>query len=736
MQLSKEVPNSGLKGALENFTNDFRAAISVALVALPLGLGIAFASDVPPIAGITSAIIGGLITTFLRSGKISINGPAAGLIIVVAGGMQILGSFEYVLAAFIFSGLIQFLLGIFKFGKIANYLPQSVIQGILAAIGLIIIAKQLHVALGEENSSGSAIETFVMLPESIDELNLLITIISIFCAAFLYFYPKTENKIIRSLPSALWVLIIAIPLTILFEGIDGSTELFGKALEIPNNLKIDIPENLSESFFFPDFTKIGTIQFWILVISITIIGTIESLVSVKAVDKLDEYKRKTNIDRDLWAVGLSTMISGAIGGLPVITVIIRSSVNINHNAKTKYSNFYHAIILLVLVLLIPEIIREVPKAALAVILIFTGFRLASPRVFKSCYRKGWEQLVIFCSTMIFTLFQNLLFGLFAGILTTLLVHYGRTALHYKLFLYHLFNPLIESKKEKDEKIHISIKGVLNFLNLYLLESELSKFDKNKDHLILDFALVKLVDNSVLDYLIEYRENYSNGENSLEIIGLDNHITSSDHPSSLHVFRKPQRYYFTSRQLELDKFSQDNSFDYFPDIRWENPKLKRFRLFSHHYIEYTYNNIRGDFQNGVNFRFYDVAYNSGGLVASDLQKISLIKLKFNFEFCTFCVHKENLVDTISDWIGIKDLRSKNLNSIFKNYTVEYENIIELDKFFNDELTSYILKNPLNIETYGNEMIIYTKMRLLSSEEMISLFENAKDISNIILNSKKN
>lgn len=734
MHISNDIPKPGLKGAKENFKNDFTAAISVALVALPLGLGIAFASDVPPIAGILSAIIGGLIATFFRSGHVSINGPAAGLIIVVATGVQSLGSYEYVLAAFVVSGLIMFLMGLLRFGKIADYLPISVVQGILAAIGLIIIAKQLHVAFGSTNSSSTAIDSFSALPESFINLNPAVTLIAILAISFLMLYPRIDNKILKSLPSALWVLIITVPFGFLINYLGEGKELLNFPLEIAREYKINIPEDLTKSFVFPDFSKIASTEFWILVLGVTIIGSIESLVSVKAVDKLDEYRRKTNINKDLYAVGLSTIVSALIGGLPVLTVIIRSSVNINHNAKTKYSNFYHAIILLGLVALIPGVIREVPKAALASILIFTGFRLASPRVFKNCYNKGWEQLLIFSATMIITLFNDLLWGLAGGIITTFLVHYGRTGLNFKTFLKHLKDPYINIFNEKDGKIHVAIKGVINFLNLYLLIRHLNKIDE-KEKIILDFAHTKLIDSTALEFIQDFKRSRQNDDPKVELIGLDNHKTSSEHPNALHVFHKPQRYYFTSRQLELEKFSNENAYTYFPDIRWENPKLKRFRVFNHTIIEYTYNNIKGTFKNGVDFRYYDVAYNSGIILGSEVHKLSLVKLKFDFEICTFSLHKENLVDTISDWISSKEIKSKKLERLFDKYSIEYNDFNKLDEFFNVELANYILQNPLNIESYKNEVILFKKMRLLSPDEIFSLHNHAQIISDLILKNNK-
>lgn len=731
MQVSTDIPKTGFKGLTSHFKDDFNAAISVALVALPLALGIALASDVPPMAGIIGAIIGGLVTSFFRSGHVSINGPGAGLIIVIAAGVDACGGYQYILAAIVFAGGIQMLLGLLRFGKIADYVPLSVVQGILAAIGLIIIAKQLHLAFGVHNITHSAVEAFTTLPESFLNLNPFILFIALIGIAIMIFYPKIDNKVIKAIPAALWVLIITIPASLLLNeiGFSGNTFL-GEPIGIPDKFKIAIPDNIYDSITHPDFSKITELPFWVTVISITIIGTIESLVSVKAVDKLDDYKRKTDPNRDLFAVGLSTICSGMVGGLPVITVIIRSSVNINHQGKTKFSNFYHGLILLVLVLLIPDVLKQIPEAALAAILIFTGWRIASPAVYRSALRKGWEQLIILLSTMAFTLFNNLIWGIFGGIVTTALIHYGRTGLKFKAFANHVIRPFISVEKEKDGNIHVRFKGILNFINLFKVQRQLREFNSS-EKLILDFTHAKLIDHSTLDYIHDFKQSHDNGNTTVELIGLDTHITSSNHPNALHVFRKPERYYFSSRQLQFDKYASSNGYQYFPEIRWENPKLSKFRVFSHSRVEYSFNNLKGDFQNGLQWTIYDVAYNIGYMLGTELNEITLIKVKFDFNLCSFCLRKENLVDTISDWIGKRDSNSENLNQLFDKYSLEYKNLTELDQFFSDDLTKYILENPLNIETHENEIIIYKKMRLLSFDEIQQLHNHAEIISQMIL-----
>ena len=415
---TQKIPKAGLKGLAENWQSDLRAAISVALVAMPLALGIAIASGVPPMAGILSAVIGGVITTFFRGSHLAINGPAAGLIAVILSAVMALkdGSghaLHYVLAAIVVSGAIQVLLGLLKLGKYADLFHSTVIHGILAAIGVIIIAKQIHIALGTVSASDEIVGTLVDAVRQIPNINPFVGIISLAGLLLLIFQSRISYKLFHLIPAPIWLLLLSIPFVFLFDFFQPQTHSFMSREYLTGpDLLINLPDNPLDAILYPDFSKIGTLAFWTSVFSITLISSIESLVGSKAVDKLDPYKRKTNLDKDLIGIGISTMLSGAIGGLPIITVIVRSSVNVHNNAKTKWSNLYHGLLLLLFIFILTPFIRMVPLCALAILLIYTGYKLTSPKVFKHVYSYGPEQLIFFVGTLVITLFTDLLFGIF------------------------------------------------------------------------------------------------------------------------------------------------------------------------------------------------------------------------------------------------------------------------------------------------------------------------------------
>ncbi|MFT5833899.1 MAG: MFS superfamily sulfate permease-like transporter, partial [Cognaticolwellia sp.] len=406
------LPKTGWKGLTDNWRSDLLAAISVSLVALPLGLGIAVASGAEPISGLISAIIGGIVVTLFRGSHLAINGPAAGLIAVILGGIATLDdgsgqTFNYVLAAITIAGGLQVLLGLLKLGKVAEIIPSSVIQGIMVAIGIIIFASQIHVALGTTTTFKNPIDKIIDVFYQVQNIHISIFIIALIGLLLLIFIPKIEVRLFQFFPASLWVLVVSIPLVYLFNHLGGSFTIDKKFL-------INIPTNLADALMFPNFSRINTLNFWLVVISITLIASIQTLAMAKAVDKLDPYKRKSNLDKDLIGVGIGTMVSGAIGGLPIITVIVRSTVNIHNNARTKWSNFYHGLLLIVFLIVLAPVIKLVPLAALAAILVHIGFKLASPDVFKQIYSMGIEQILFMVTTTVITLYTDLLIGILCG----------------------------------------------------------------------------------------------------------------------------------------------------------------------------------------------------------------------------------------------------------------------------------------------------------------------------------
>lgn len=526
-------PKEGFKGLIENWRSDLVAALSVALIALPLSLGIALAAGAPPMAGIISAIVGGLVTTFYRGGHIAVNGPAKGVIAVILAGIALLGdgtgqAFNYVLAAVVVSGAIQVVLGFLKLGRFADIFHSSVIYGILAAIGLIIFAKQIHVAMGTYSKSPSIIENLVDAFRMLPKANPFVVLISLVGLALVLIHPKIKFKPFQLLPAPMWVIALSIPFAYGFNFFtEHGLSFFGKNYQVGPDLLLSMPNNILESLMFPNFGKINTIGFWTTVFSILMITSIESLAIAKAVDKIDPYKRKTDLNKDLMGIGFGTIVAGMIGGLPIITVIIRSTVNVHNGAKTKWSNMYQGLLLLIFIVLLSPVMQKVPLCAFAILLVYTGFKLASPKVFKQVYSHGVEQLIFFVGTMVITLYTNLLIGLFGGLL---LVIIGQMILA-RVFIFRFFKLVFKGGthlvKNADNSFDLKIKGIANFLSILKINELLSQISPGSN-VTIDLSETRLVGITVMEQLYDFQSSHQSTGGTVQIIGLGKHTSSTEY----------------------------------------------------------------------------------------------------------------------------------------------------------------------------------------------------------------
>ncbi len=401
--------------------SDIQSGLVVFLVALPLCLGIALASGAPLFAGIISGIVGGIVIGLLSNSQLSVSGPAAGLTAIVLSAITSLGSYETFLLAVILAGAIQLILSVAKAGTISNYIPSNVIEGMLAAIGIIIILKQLPHAIGYDidnegdfffiEKSGS--NTFSTIFNAINYSHPGAIIITTVSLLIMIAFTKVEFlKKIKAIPGALIAVIIGITINEVFK-LTGST----LAISQDHLVKLPTPRNFNEfvaQFSFPEISGINNPSVWIIALTLAIVASIETLLCIEAADKMDPLKRHTNTNRELFAQGIGNIISGLIGGLPITSVIVRTSANANAGVKTKASTIIHGILLLIAVLTIPFILNKIPLACLAAILLITGYKLAGPSVFKLMYKGGKYQFTPFIVTVIAVVFTDLLKGVAIG----------------------------------------------------------------------------------------------------------------------------------------------------------------------------------------------------------------------------------------------------------------------------------------------------------------------------------
>jgi MFS superfamily sulfate permease-like transporter len=532
-----KVPKDYFTGLKENWKSDILSGFTIFLIALPLCIGIAIASGAPAMAGLYSGIVGGIVVSLLSGSYLTINGPAAGLIVIVLTSIETLGNgnkalgFEYTLAVIAISGIIQIILGLVRAGDFASLFPSSVIHGMLAAIGLIIIIKQFHVLLGVQTSKNNIIDLIQDIPHEITLLNPYITLIGLISIAIVLGMNYIKNETLKKIPSALVVAIVAI---ILQELIDFSNEreyeFLGNTYFIGKRYLVDIPESFTAGFTKPNFSIVFTKPFLLQVVIISVVASLESILTAFAVDKLDPYKRESDMNKELIAKGIGNTILGFIGGLPIIAEVVRSSANITNGAKTRWSNFFHGLFLLIFIVFFGPLIKKIPISALSALLIVVGFRLAIPN-FVRMYKVGIDKFFVFMVTVYITLAEDLLLGIGYGIFTRFFINLISMYLPKGMVLSDLFICNIKIiSDENDPVIKVKVWGLAVFSNFLKIKKLLYSLPKGKT-VELDITEVILVDSTVVENLESFKTLYESSDGTFLIQKNEKHRSNSDHPTS-------------------------------------------------------------------------------------------------------------------------------------------------------------------------------------------------------------
>ena len=734
-------PKTGFQGLIENWQSDLIAAVSVSLIALPLSLGIALAAGAPAMSGILSAVVGGIVTTLYRGGHISVNGPAKGVIAVILLGIALMDdgsgqAFNYVLAAVVVSGAIQVVLGLLKLGRLADIFHSSVIHGLLAAIGIIIFAKQIHVAIGTHSDSPSIIQNLVDAVLYLPQANPFVVIIALAGLLLLLFNSKISYRFFHILPAPMWGIALSIPFVYAFNFFDPHTLTFlGKAYEVGPSLLLDIPDNIVDSIMHPNFSKINTIEFWTTVLSILIITSIESLAIAKAIDKIDPYKRKTDLNKDLTGIGLSTMVAGLIGGLPIIAVIIRSTVNIHNGAKTKWSNMYQGLLLLLFIVVLSPIMRQVPLCAFAILLVYTGFKLASPAVFKQVYNQGTEQLIFFVGTMILTLYTNLLIGLLGGLLLAMVSHMLLARVSIIQFFKMIYNSGSELISKPDGSYDLKIKGIANFLGILKIDKLVTQIPSGAD-VNIDLSETRLVGITYMDYLVDYLKLQKDTGGKVFIKGLESHVSSSTHNRALKISLNNASTKLSPRQTRLQNLANEKDYQYTNRVDWNTSYLKNFHFFEIRPIERKSNCLKGTFKDlDVSWEIADVTFNEGAAFTAETFNTTLMVLKLNKKIPVFTMEKEGVFEKIFDRVmaftGYKDIDFEMYPDFSEKFLIMGNQASEIRSFFTDDIIRFFENHQIyHLESNGEALVIFDKIKLARTDETIAFIDYGKELATLL------
>ena len=714
------------------------AGFVVSLIALPLGLGLAIASEAPPLSGIIAAVAGGIVVALFGGSHVTIAGPGNGLVIVLLAAITTLGGgnlyegYLFTLAAIILSGGLLFLFGVLRLGAMSEFFPASALQGMLAAIGIGILAKQFHVMLGLTTVPGATVEQLLRIPDSLMlffGFHPFAGVLGLGSLIFLFLYSRIRNPYFHLIPAPMWVVVGSIGIGYYY------TLVLNKAVPIDPELLIKIPDQLFSSLPRPNFKKIFDINFIGVVFSITLIAVIESLLSIKAVDKLDPKKRRSNVNKDLRALGLASIVSGFLGGLNVVTVIARSSVNANNGGTNRSANFFHAAFLVLFIVLLGDQIQRIPLTALAAILVFTGYKLATPENLIRIYKIGPEQAFIFLITLVTTLFTSLIVGIAVGILFTFIVHLFLRKSFF-LFSLNIFKPnVLMYLEEQTGNYYVSVKNFCSFLNFYRLKKKLDQIPEN-EHAIVDFSLCDFVDHTVMEGLHDYQRSFARKNGVFETIGLDIHASETQHPFAvrkslpINAIMGLQNA-LSNRQKNLEQLAQQLKWSYEPKIESDPKGIDRFLFFESKVINYSVNVLYNS-----HFRLFDLSFSEGAFITKEDLKATFLLFESPEKLPVFVLDKEDFKSTLYQWAGFDDINFTNHPDFSKRFNLRGNDRVAIRKLFHSELIYFFESHPIfHIESNGSHLLIKGKDRLSSLQEIKIMLAFAKDLMTLLENSKK-
>lgn len=517
----------------KHIKKDLPASVVVFFVALPLCLGIALASGAPLFSGLIAGLIGGIVVGSISGSSLGVSGPAAGLAVIVLGAIASLGSFENFLLAVVLAGLIQIVLGLAKAGIIAYYFPSAVIKGMLAGIGITIIIQQIPYVFGydragamEAGLEGGIFSNFGGVFSFISPGALIVTLISL---AILLLWEKVlgpKHKIFKLIPGP----VVAVVLGVIYQ-----ITTVGSGVEIPTDqlVAVPVPENAASflnQFSFPNFSMIGNSEIWIVALTIAIVASLETLLSVEAVDKLDPRKRVTPTNRELFAQGAGNVFSGLIGGLPITQVIVRSSANVQSGGRTKLSAIFHGFFILISIILIPVLLNMIPLAVLAAVLLLVGYKLAKPALFLSMAKLGKSQFLPFMITVLGVVFLDLLMGIGLGLLvgiSVILINSYKNS--------HFLH--IEDVDGKHTQYKMTFAEEISFLNKGAILRELHAIPDNAS-LKLDVRQTQILDYDVLEILDEFGVKAKNRNINIKLISHKGEVENPESYSKFFGLNKP------------------------------------------------------------------------------------------------------------------------------------------------------------------------------------------------------
>lgn len=710
------IPQDGLAGLRENWRADLLAGLIAFLVSLPLSIGIALASGAPAVSGLLTAVVGGLLVALINGSYLTVNAPAPGLIIIMyqaavaLGGGDVVAGYPHVLAVTVVAGVLLILISRLALNPLVALVPESVVHGLMAAVGLIVLSKEVHTALGTKASGGTAIELFLALPTSLQHAHPAAAGVAGACLALLAL-PNLLPKRLRK----------TVPMPIVAAGVG---VLMGSALGLPAELRVQMPEQWTRGIVFADFTQALTGPFWAAVVTLTLVQGLESILSAAAVERLDPYRRRTNQQRDLAAVGLGSALSGAIGGQPMIASIVRGAAVVQAGGRTRWANFFNGVCMLVCLLLLAGAIRQIPLAALAAILLATAYQLTSVKVWKDAAAQGRWAFYVFLVTVAGCLATDLLVGVGLGLATHMGLHILRGAP-----LRALLKPVIDIDYESDERtVYVHFRHPAAFANERALRQALEPLPGSR-LVIVDCTDARLKEASVVEQLRRIGAEYAQTGGRFEFVGLpgdtsEHELPTDPLPAEIAVHPIPATPSGFHRR-ELSRLAVSLGADFLPHKYAAHARFVGYPSFEEKLVKYAENTLQGPLPcapSSLRYVIKDLTVAEYlGIAAQEFQLTVWLADGLPEPIPHFTLRSESLMTRVADYVGFADINFAEYPTFSNRYLLRGREVDAIRAFFTPGLLEYLERQTLDfrLESNGRGLLLYLDERLLNPDEIRDL-----------------
>lgn len=727
------IPSEGSRGLQENWKSDLIAAFIVFTYALPYCLSIALACNFPLLSGFVSAIIGGLVVGFISGSYLTIKSPSLSLAPPLFVAIHTLGSgyvetgYKYTLAVILVAGVVQILIGAFRLGELLNTIPEAIVYGLLATLGIDIIIYQSHYLVGLSPTYNDIFSLIRGLPAQLQYFSSDIATIGLLSLALMAILSSIKYRLASALPAPILVLLFGMGMS-----------FYLRVPEMENGQYLVTFSDSWEAFFvLPDFSKIQIWQSLELVLIIVLVSSLETIVNVKAIDALDFYRRRSRISRELVAVGAGNTLCGLLGGVPLISSFSLSSTNINQRAKTRWSNFMNGLFTLAAACFLLPWLENVPLATLAALTIYLAYSFVSPKLFNDLLFVGKEQLLVFLITLLGALFGGLFLGLLAGY-----VSYLCFFIWMDRSLSSLFKMKVKIVNYSDQRSKVMVRGNALASNYLNLKKQLDQVPPGCQ-IYLDFTKSKIVDHSFIELIYHHPYNFNNRDGSIELQGLEDHKLLSKHPLSTRILTRQKSRIaaptprLNERQLEVLAIAAVNNSKLLPNIAYDGNKLRGFHFALGFDIKYRENkffkNISSSkYTKKTKVEFSDI-YLSRGLRMREQSLNMSVLLISNLQTYVpaFMLNKEGLLSRVKQNIGYEDINFDKYPVFSNTFLLEGLRENEIRNFFKDDLIEFLESNTdFNIESQNNLILIYKDMRLMNQNEIADAVVFAENFLKLI------